>query len=85
MTKTIHCYLHCAEILPISEKDVVYFQPKDKHETIAESKKVLKDYRFKHELKITFLFNFLRKTEEVETLGKNGGASSHTRHLQETI
>ena len=25
-------------------------------------------------MKITFLFNFLRQTEEVETIGKNGGA-----------
>ena len=43
----------------ISEKEVVYFQPEDNHETIAESQK-LKKFRFKHELKSTFLFNFLR-------------------------
>ena len=43
----------------ISEKEVVYFQPEDNHETIAESQK-LKKFRFKHELKSTFLFDFLR-------------------------
>ena len=32
-----------------------------------------------------FSFLFLRETEEVETLGKNGGASSHTWQLQEKI
>ena len=44
----------------ISEEGVVYFQLEDNHETIAESEKVKKNYRFKHELKMTFLFNFLR-------------------------
>ena len=38
-----------------------------------DSKKII---RFKHELKMTFLFNFLRLSKEVETLGKNGGAST---------
>ena len=40
-----------------SEKDVVYFQLEENLKTsIAKSEKVLK----KHDLKITFLFNFLR-------------------------
>ena len=34
---------------------------------------------------MTFLFNFLRLSEEVETLKKNGGASSHTWQFQEKI
>ena len=31
---------------------------------------------------MTFLLKFLRLSEEVETLGKNGGASRHTKKLQ---
>ena len=31
---------------------------------------------------MTFLLKFLRLLEEVETLGKNGGASRHTKKLQ---
>ena len=34
---------------------------------------------------MTFPFNFLRLSVEVETSGKNGGASSHTWQLQEKI
>ena len=45
---------------------------------LAESEKVLKNYRFKLEFKISFLFNFLRETEKAETLGKNDRASGHT-------
>ena len=57
-----------------SQNDAVYFQPEDNHETrTAKREKGFKNYGFKHELKITFLFNFLRWTEEVETLGTNGG------------
>ena len=45
-----------------SQKDVVYFQPEDNHETrIAESEKVLINYRLKHDFKITFIFNFLQR------------------------
>ena len=40
-----------------SKKNAVYFQPEDNHETrIAKKQKVLQNYTFKHELKITFLF-----------------------------
>ena len=50
-----------------SEKNAVYFQSEDNHETIiAKRGKVLRNYRFKH----AFSFKFLRETEEVETLGK---------------
>ena len=65
----------------------MYFQPEDNRATWeAESgEKVFKNYRFKHEWNITFLFNFLRWTEEVETIGKNGGESSHTWKLQEKV
>ena len=44
----------------------------------SRKRKISKNYRFKHELKITFLSDFLCLTEEVEVLGKNGGARSHT-------
>ena len=38
----------------------MYFQSENNQETrIAEREKIPKNYRFKHELKITFLFNFL--------------------------
>ena len=41
------------------KKSAVYFQPDDNHETrIAKRKKILK-YRFKHDLKLTFIFRFL--------------------------
>ena len=67
-----------------SLKDAVYSQPEDNHKIIiAKRGKVFKYYRFKQELKKTFLF--LRKTEEVETLGKNCKASSHSWQLQEKI
>ena len=36
-------------------------------------------------MKTTFLFNFIRLTEEVETLGKNSEASSHTAISREDI
>ena len=53
-----------------------------KHETWNKScqkrKSFEKLHSFKHELKITFFVNFLRLTEEVETLVKNGGVSIHT-------
>ena len=63
----------------------MYFQPEENHKTrIAKSEKV-KHYRFKHELEISFLFNFLCQTEEVETSGKNGAAIGHTWQLQEKI
>ena len=63
----------------------MYFQPEDNHETIiAKTGEVLRNYGFKHELKLTF-FEFLRETKEVETLEKNDGASSHTWRLQEKI
>ena len=64
----------------------MYFQPEDKHEArIAKREKVKKINRFKHELKITFLFNFLHFLEEVEMLEKNCGACSHTRQLKEKM
>ena len=44
----------------------------------SRKRKISKNYRFKHELKITVLSDFLCLTEEVEVLGKNGGARSHT-------
>ena len=45
-----------------------------KHETrVAKSEKVFKNYTGSNELKITFFFNFLRQTEEVETWGKTVG------------
>ena len=60
--------------LPNEIIDVVYFHPEDNHETrIAKLKKFFKNYRFKRELKYAFLLNFLRLSEEVERLGKNGG------------
>ena len=34
---------------------------------------------------MTSLFNLLRLSEEFETLGKNGGASSHTWKLQKKL
>ena len=34
---------------------------------------------------MTFLLKFLRLSEEVETLGKNGEASRHTKKLQGKI
>ena len=53
-----------------------------KHETWNKSSQKRKSFEklhsFKHELKITFFVNFLRLTEEVETLVKNGGVSIHT-------
>ena len=46
----------------MSEKDFVHFQPEDNHETrIAESDNFLKNYWFKHELKITFFLIFFVK------------------------
>ena len=60
----------------------MYIQREDNHETrIAESEKSLKHYRFKHKFNITFLFNFPRLTEEVETLKKNDRAISNTWQL----
>ena len=39
----------------------MYFQPEDNRETItAKRGKVLRNYRFKHELKMTFLLIFTR-------------------------
>ena len=64
----------------------MYFQSEDNHETmIAKRGKVLKNYSFKLALKMTFLFNFLHETEEVETLVKNSGANSHPWQLQKKI
>ena len=46
----------------------MYFQPEDNRETtIDKREKVEKN---KYELKMTFLLNFLRLSEEVEMLGK---------------
>ena len=65
MTPTLHAVT--AEVIESnnrkkSQKDVVYFQPEDNHETrIAKSEKVLINYRLKHDLKITFIFNFLQR------------------------
>ena len=68
------------------QTDVVYFQSEDNcKRKLAKKEKVKQSNRFKQELKMIFLFNFLRLSEVVETLGKNGGASSHTRQLQEKI
>ena len=47
-------------------------------------KKSKKKNRFKDELKVTFHLIFY-DYQEVETLGKNGGASNHTWQLQEKI
>ena len=47
----------------------MYFQPENNHDTII-AKKLHFNYRFKHGLKMTFLFNFYAETEEVETLGE---------------
>ena len=40
--------------------------PEDNHETrVAKGEKILKNNRFKHELKMTFLLNLLRLSEVV--------------------
>ena len=44
-----------------------------------DSKKII---RFKHELKMTFLFNFLCLSEEVETLGKKQVEQAQGRALR---
>ena len=50
-----------------SQRDAVYFQPEDNHETIiAKTGKVLRNYGFKHELKMTFLFNFYAKQRRLK-------------------
>ena len=51
----------------------MYLQPEDNHETIAQREKALKSYRFKHELKITFLFNFYAKLRRLKRFGKTVG------------
>ena len=56
-----------------SPKDAVYFWVEDNHETIARRGKVLKNCRLKHELKITFLFNFYAKLRRLKRLGKTVG------------
>ena len=49
----------------------MYFQPEDNRETrTVEREKVTKNNRFKHELKIYILFNFVPLSEGVEKLGK---------------
>ena len=64
------------------KEDNVYFQPEDNRENKnSQIKKYEKNNRFKHELKMTCLFNFLRLSEVVEKLGKNSGESSHTWQL----
>ena len=69
-----------------SQKYAVYFKPEDNHKTIiAKTGKVLRNYRFKHELKMTFLVNFYAKHRKLKREGKNDGASSHTWQLQEEI
>ena len=51
-----------------SKKNAVYFQPEDNHETrITKKQKVLQNYTFKHELKITFLFNFYAKQRRLRS------------------
>ena len=63
----------------------ISFQLEVNHETrIAKSGKFKKITGSNTRLNY-FSFNFLRLTEEVEALGKNGGASSHTLKLQEKI
>ena len=49
-----------------SEKDAAYFHPKDNHGCRILAKREKKNHKFKHKLKTTFLFNFLRLSEEVE-------------------
>ena len=58
-----------------------------KHETrVAKSEKSFqKLHRFKHEWKIPFFFSIFYAKQEVETLRKKGGVSSHTWQLQEEI
>ena len=65
------------------QKDAEYVQPEDNRETRIAKREKVKNNRFKHELKMTFLFNF--EIFKVETLGKDSGASSHTWQLQEKI
>ena len=49
------------------QKDAVYFQPEENHETIiAKRGKVLKNYMFKHQLKATFLFNFYARQKRLK-------------------
>ena len=56
-TSTLYAVTAEATELNNRENDVVYFQLEENLKTsIAKSEKVLK----KHDLKITFLFNFLR-------------------------
>ena len=69
-----------------TQKDAVYFQSEDNHETIrAKTGNVLRNYRFKHELTMTFLFNIYAKQRRLKRWGENDGASSHTWQLQEKI
>ena len=49
-----------------------------------KAKKFLK-LRVEKRIKNYFSFSFSTLTEEVETSGKNGGASSHTWQLQEKV
>ena len=64
----------------------MYFQPEDNRETItAKRGKVLRNYRFKHELKMTFLLIFTRNRGGLKRQGENGGARSHTWQFQEKI
>ena len=64
----------------------MYFQSEDNHETIrAKTGNVLRNYRFKHELTMTFLFNIYAKQRRLKRWGENDGASSHTWQLQEKM
>ena len=67
-----------------SQKNVVYFlsaRGKSWNKNSQKFKKLQLQIRVGN----YFSINFLRLTEEVEALGKNGGASSHTWQLQEKI
>ena len=65
-------------------KDAEHLQPEDNQETIiAKTGEVLRNYKIKHELKMTFLFNFYAKQKRLKRQRKNDGASSHTWQLQE--
>ena len=85
--KTLSLYVVTAEVTEIIESNrKISNQPESNHETrITKGKKVKENDRFKHYLKMTFLLNFIRLSQEVETLKKNGGAGRHTQQLQGKI
>ena len=63
----------------------MYFEPEDNHETRIAKRERVKKWQVEHELKMTFLFHFLRVSGKVKTLEKWGGVSSHTWQLQAKI